>query len=65
MCCLVTGGKGSSRYPISIGAEAASSLVVFCALMVAAVDAQKRKEATYGKVKGVVVTPLLREALQS
>ncbi len=38
MCSLVTGGKGNSLYPTSTGAEAVSSLVASCVVMVAGLN---------------------------
>jgi hypothetical protein len=35
---LVTGGKGNSLYPTSTGAEAVSSLVASCVVMVAGLN---------------------------
>jgi hypothetical protein len=62
MCCLVTGGKGSSRRPNSTGAGAGSSLLVSCEVMVDVADMRGKNEVVLGHVLGEVVPPLLCES---
>lgn len=62
MCSLVTGGKGSSRYPTSTGAEVVSSLVVSCVLMVAGACVRRKEEMRPEDIYPEIMTPSLGES---
>jgi hypothetical protein len=62
MCSLVTGGKGSSRYPTSTGAEVVSSLVVSCVLMVVGTCVRRKEEMRPEDIYPEIMTPSLGES---
>lgn len=62
MCCLVTGGKGNSVYPISTGPAGTFSLVVSCTLMMNQVGERNSIQNKGKQVPGRVMTPLLGES---
>ena len=65
MCSLVTGGKGSSRYPTSTGAEVVSSLVVSCVLMVVGACVRRKDEILRPEdIYPEIMTPSLGESSQ-
>lgn len=64
MCSLVTGGKGSSLYPTSTGAEAASSLVTSCGVMVAGICVTRDGKEVPKDLYRKAMTPSLGESAQ-
>jgi hypothetical protein len=62
MCSLVTGGKGSSLYPTSTGAEAVSSRVASCVLMAVGKRVKNNERGIRECVYHKVVTPSLGES---